>query len=182
VGFTAALFLNGLGSSAASRWELLRQGPPDPQRVLSYRLSLGLLPGSGWFGHGAGTFSAVFPNYDPALNGKLLGFWKFAHEDYLQTVIEYGWLGAAVWAVFLFGSLGRALWRFGGGRLRTADRLEYGVCLLALLGVALHSLIDFPLQIASLQLLVMIYAALAWAAPADEPRDGPEPKTSAAEP
>ena len=90
-------------------------------------------------------------------------------------MIEYGYLGAAVWAVLFFGSIGRGFFRARDGGLRTSDRLEYAVSVLALVGVALHSLVDFPLQIASIQLYVMLFLAFCWTRPANEPRSDAPP-------
>jgi hypothetical protein len=174
--FVTQLLTNGLASRTVYRWHTLGAYIDHDQRLLAYEACARMLPHAGWFGFGAGTFSAVFPIYTAYLNGELIGFWKFAHEDYFQTVAEYGYAGAALWGALLFGSLGRAFFLAGQSSLRTSDRLEYGVSGLALLGVALHSLVDFPLQIASIQAYVMVWMALAWAPPAGEERgDGANP-------
>jgi hypothetical protein len=179
--FVGTMFFDGVASGASARWEGsdFYQGEVNiQQRLLAYDASLRMLPEAGWFGYGAGTFSAVFPEHTAYLGGRLVGFFKFAHEDYLQTVIEYGYLGAALWGTLLFGSIGRAVFRACDATLRTSDRLTYAICVIALAGVSLHSLGDFPLQIASIQLYVMIFFALAWAPPTGEPRGSVEPAAS----
>jgi hypothetical protein len=171
--FFGTIFVDGVASETGSRWKILghQLGDGNYQRFLTYEACLRTAPDAGWFGYGAGTFSAVFPDHSAYLGDRLTGFWKFAHEDYLQTVIEYGYAGAFLWGALLFGSIGRALFRACDRTLRTGDRLDYIICVIALVGVALHSLVDFPLQIASIQLYVMIFFALAWADPVGEPRN-----------
>jgi hypothetical protein len=175
-GFVTLLLNHGVASRTVDRWEILGAYIDHDQRLLAYESAMRMLPQAGWFGFGAGTFSAVFPIYTASLNGELIGFWKFAHEDYVQSVAEYGYAGAVLWGALLFGSMGRAFFLAARVDLRTSDRLEYGVAGLALLGVALHGLVDFPLQIASIQVYVMVWMALVWASPAGEERgDGMAP-------
>lgn len=125
---------------------------------------------AGVWGFGPGTFQAVFPgyqrNYDfgsqlvPGLwvNGR----WFHAHQDYFQTVIEWGWLGAALWAVLLFGGIGIAVAAYFR---RGTDQSQRWLCfctVLALGGVLTHALVDFPFQIASLQLYIAVLLGICW--------------------
>jgi len=111
---------------------------------------------AGLFGWGPGTFRAVFPRFQDAT--PLDGTWSYLHQDYGQTIIEWGWLGATLWGVLLFGSMLHAAMQLckNGTRLLPRYRLLVRLALVALAGVAIHALVDFPLQIASIQL----YAAV----------------------
>ncbi len=117
---------------------------------------------AGVFGFGPGTFRAVFPRFQDAT--ELDGTWAFLHQDYLQTIIEWGWLGAAVWAVLFFGGMGNGvmeLWS-NGRRMLPRYRITVRLAVIALAGVALHALVDFPLQIASVQLYAAVCLGMAW--------------------
>jgi len=125
---------------------------------------LWMVSDSGLWGFGPGNFEITFPHYTYALDNKVAGVWEYAHEDYLQTLIEWGWIGAAVWTIPFFGGMIaglRTYWRERGG-LSSADRTLLFTTLLSLLGVALHASVDFPLQIASLQLYVAVFLGMAW--------------------
>jgi hypothetical protein len=166
--FVGALLFGGIAEQSEGHWSKLPDQLTDNQRLLCYQACWRTLPDSGWWGYGAGTFSAIFPDHEAYLGSRIHGFWKYAHEDYLQTLIEYGYVGACFWGVFFFGSIGRALVLASWSSLRTKERLGYATCVLALGGTALHSGVDFPLQIASLQLYVMMFIAMAWARPVEE--------------
>lgn len=159
------LVYGGLTRDLQTRWHAMflpGEAGDTNGRLIVDRVCLGMIPEAGWFGFGPGTFSKVFPFHTLALGDEIRGFWVYAHNDYLQTVIEYGYWGTVLWAVLLFGSILRAIWRGTRLYLRTNDRIVYRACALALGGIALHALVDFPLQIASLQLYVMIFFAYAW--------------------
>ncbi len=60
-------------------------------------------------GYGPGTFSAVFIVKTTGMNDAPPGYWQFAHDDYLQTFLEWGWLGLALWVALGFTVLSSAL-------------------------------------------------------------------------
>jgi len=146
------------------RWE--KSGFWDKERALNYEMLVAeFIPESGWWGHGPGTFEAVFDRRRQAA-GKTAGVWAQAHSDILQTPVDYGWAGAAAWTVITGGALLVA----AAGARRRGRRPDEGeilsmACAFALAGVSLHALVDFPLQISSLQLYTVIIAGLAWGAP-----------------
>jgi len=135
------------------------------QRLVVYETILTeMLPGTGNFGTGAGTFQITFPFYTQAVSEKIPGIWKYAHQDYLQTLLEWGWLGGGLFAILFFGGLVIGIWRLARYRrmLPFETRSLLFVALLSLGGVMLHSMGDFPLQIASLRLYAVCALGLCW--------------------
>ena len=148
------------------RWNEFRSHLPVDARWLASRAALRAVGDASFFGFGPGTFRVIFPYYTSGLGPGIEGIWRFLHEDYLQTVLEWGWLGSALWGVVFFGGIFVAIRnlrmpeRAPGWRPRYRRFLP--LIVLALLGVALHALVDFPLQIASLQLYVAVYLGICW--------------------
>jgi hypothetical protein len=129
-------------------------------RVLAYEVILQHMLGP--WGFGPGTFQLIFPFFTNMLGNKIEGIWEYAHEDYLQTVVEWGFCGAAAWFIFFGSTVVRAAATFyrsskgWDGEVRTFAF----VCFVALGSVLIHSLVDFPLQIASLQLYTSVLLGL----------------------
>lgn len=147
------------------RWQALAQHLPADARWLAAQAALGAVHDAGWFGFGPDTFRIIFPYYTGYLGNSIAGIWRFLHEDYLQTLLEWGWLGSALWAAFLFGGIAvaiRNLRSLGAAKWSPRYRSFLSLAVLALAGVALHALVDFPLQIASLQLYVATYLGVCW--------------------
>jgi hypothetical protein len=147
------------------RWQALGQHLPADARWLASQAALGAVHDAGWFGFGPSTFRVIFPYYTGYLGNRIQGIWRFLHEDYLQTLLEWGWVGSALWATYLFGGISVALASLRAERAKQWSgrrRLFLQLSLLALAGVALHALVDFPLQIASLQLYVATYLGVCW--------------------
>jgi hypothetical protein len=148
------------------RWENLfgvwHSGATD-SRLQTYEIIVkGPLPDAGWWGFGPGTFEKVFDFYREALGSQLIGRWDKAHSDVLQTPMEWGWAGALAWALLLGGGFFKALKAAQG---RSEEYLLAASAALALAGVMLHALMDFPLQICSLQLFTLVIAGLSWGLP-----------------
>jgi hypothetical protein len=140
---------------ALARWE--HTAISDDPRWQGSQVGWTMAKQAGWFGWGSGSFRAVFPRFQDAT--VLEGTWSYLHQDYLQTIIEWGWLGAALWAVLFCGSMANGVMQLWNDErpMLPRYRLLMRLALVALAGVAIHALVDFPLQIASVEL----YAAVA---------------------
>lgn len=152
-----------------SRWEaaMSRQPVSADGRLQAYGIIVkGALPEAGWWGFGPGTFEKVFDIHRSALESPLPGRWDKAHSDALQTPMEWGWAGALAWLVLLGGGLAKSVLTMRG---RSDSALLASGCAFALAGVMLHALVDFPLQISSLQLLAIVIAGLSWGFNRDAP-------------
>lgn len=160
------------------KWEQLPQVlTGDSGRMQVWPIAASMARSAGPLGHGPGAFKMMLPRSPMLTNAfysrwiihypapwTAVSMWSQAHEDYLQTLVEFGWLGGAAAGVLLFGGILRAWQTARRNHARLSTFVAVG-SLAALLAVALHSTFDFPLQVASLQLYVAIYLALAWAMP-----------------
>jgi O-antigen ligase len=89
----------------------------------------------------------VYPRFQPA---SLPGFANHAHMDYIEMLFEGGIFFVLLAAAFLWLAGGRALRLLAAAlRERTLDReaMAAALCGLGLLGLLLHSLVDFNLRI-----------------------------------
>jgi O-antigen ligase len=85
-----------------------------------------------------------------------------AHNDYLQALVEWGWLGTACWGIILGGALLQALSMIWDQAIPLENKaLGFGGSI-ALTGVLLHACVDFPLQITSIQLSIALLCGILW--------------------
>jgi hypothetical protein len=136
-------------------------------RLLAIDAESTMLHDAGWHGFGPGTFRVEFPYYTGFLGDHIQGYWFYAHEDYLQTWIEWGWQGCVMWGIVVLGGLARAWWLFKDRTnfLTSEDRILWlGGCL-SLTGLLLHALVDFPLQVLSLDLYALTLVGVFWSRP-----------------
>jgi len=177
-----ALFAVGQAShleQPIKRWENLSENLSTDARWLSAAVAVKALPQVGLFGFGPGTFRVVFPWFNALSGAPVPGGWRFLHDDYLQTALEWGWVGSALWGLIFFGGLAVAVRRLKSSDARNwipRRRLLLSLVAIALGGVALHSLVDFPLQIASVQLYAATYLGLCWGSAGWKP-DGRDQKS-----
>ena len=78
-----------------------------------------------------------------------------------------GVLGFLLWAVLIGGGIVRAIvdLRSDPRSVTREQGMWIALCALSLIGVLIHSLVDFPLQIASLQLIAAVLLGQLWARP-----------------
>ena len=161
------------------KWERLPEVlTGDSGRMQVWPIASTMARASGAFGRGPGAFKMLLPR-SPLLSnafyrrwiihrpvpGAAVSMWSQAHEDYLQTLVEFGWLGGLAAGTVLIGGIvcaWRAVRRDRALPPTPPTFASVGV-LTALLAVALHSTFDFPQQVGSLQLYVAVYLGIAWA-------------------
>ncbi len=147
------------------RWSGLISKNQFAGRLQAYELCLKMLPDSGWFGFGPGTFRLIFPFYREGADDALGPFfWYHAHQDYLQTLIEWGYLGMAAWLTIFVGGGIRGTRAVLGARRHEIAESSVSCSLLAVFIVLLHGGVDFPFQIPAIQLQVAVYLAMLWTA------------------
>jgi len=110
-----------------------------------------------FIGNGPGSWvrEATLYSNDPIVN-TFYQHRQFAHHDLLQTAAEWGGLAAIAWLVLWIGGVYRA------ARRSLTEGLDDVGLVLALLGIALQSLVHFPLQIPALQIWTALALGLAW--------------------
>lgn len=110
-------------------------------------------------GVGLGAFPAVYPSYgsSSSRHERL----EQAHNDYLQLLTDAGIVGGAIGLLFLalLFRCWRQQWR-SGPSMRSVDRATTIGGTVAVLGILVHSLMDFNLQIASNALLFLFVIAM----------------------
>jgi O-antigen ligase len=150
------------------RWhQLFRQFGWDYPRLLTAQTCLAIIPKSGIFGFGPGTFVEIFPHFTNHLGSQIKGIWIHAHNDYLEMLIEWGWIGAFAWGAIVFGGVIRAARQLLQRRVEssTQDKIFLFCMLLALTGVLVHAAIDLPLETPSLQFYITIMVGACWNSP-----------------
>ncbi len=110
------------------------------------------------FGSGLGTFVQLSPKYRTT---PYQGFLRYAHNDYLQLLIETGVVGLIFLGFFFFRYI-RNVFRMW---FRRRDHYVRGLVLggmAAIFGILIHSLVDFNLHIPANALLFFIIMALTY--------------------
>ncbi len=148
------------------RWDRFQSTWTHDARWLVDQVAIHALPEAGATGFGPGTFSVIFPSFLREAEQRAQGSWLFLHNDYLQTLLEWGWIGGALWAGIFFGGMIAALRSLTNKGSVSCwyprQRLLLPLVLVALAGVAIHAAVDFPLQISSIQLYVATYLGICW--------------------
>lgn len=136
-------------------------------RGASYAFAWSMFVTQPALGFGLGGWTAAVSQYalDPTL-GTFFHYLQFTHEDFLQTLVEWGAVGTLFWAVFLFGGLRSGIRRVRVDAKRPIGRAEVRPqiigALAALFAVLAQALVDFPLQIPANALYACILLAICW--------------------
>lgn len=109
-----------------------------------------------WLGVGLGAYQYAYTRYDRSSGSQRV---EQAHNDYLQITADAGLIGGAIALSFLI-----ILFQQGSAAAQIRDRRRRSIILGALAGcfaIAIHSFVEFNLQITSNAQLFLALAALA---------------------
>lgn len=118
--------------------------------------ALPLIGHYGVLGTGGGTFYTVYPQVQ---NETIQHFYDHAHNEYLQFTIEFGVVGALLLALFIVLCMKNALSAMRNRR-HPLPRGAAFASVMAIIGMALHSSVDFPLQAPANTAIFVVLLAL----------------------
>lgn len=115
-----------------------------------------------WFGDGARSFYDGCYKHRPAEMPGWTADALFAHNEYLQTLVDYGWLGLVLVAWVAVAHLGNGLrflhwfaeWKFPMGGLMTSNSLALAVgSVAALVASMVHAVFEFHWHVAVIAII-----------------------------
>ena len=108
-------------------------------------------------GSGIGTFDPVYRSVEP-LEELDASFFNQAHNEYLETWLEAGWLGAGLIILFLVW-FGRRMWSAWRAPPSTERDLQRAASI-GIGAVLVHSIVDYPLRTATMAVLFALCCGL----------------------
>jgi O-antigen ligase len=111
-------------------------------------------------GSGGGSFYVTFPTYS---NQSIIGYFDFAHNDYLQIMTETGVIGLTLCALIAAMAATQAILALRRRNDPLMRGTAFGIAL-AICWVAIHSTVDFNMQIPANAYTMTLMLALAWVA------------------
>ncbi len=154
----ALILFTGLGAAYYQGWEKLEPRLTEifsdnmSNRIQIYEVIGEMIKDYSIFGSGPGSFEAIIQF---ELDDKFQIWQSWAHNDYLEFYLTFGKLGGLIILLFLASLIIHLLISVKYRAIR-AIRL-FGI--LSLLGMAIHAILDFPLQVQSILLLATIISA-----------------------
>lgn len=137
-------------------------------RIQANEVMTKMISDDGWgaMGTGPGSFYPLFPYYTNEIDSMIMGVWNYAHNDYLQTLVEWGWLGTGCLAACIGGGfllIARELFYHRDNHSKTRFIFLRGY-MVAMTTFLIHATIEFPFQIESLAVVFSVILGVAWAA------------------
>ncbi|MBU2895071.1 O-antigen ligase family protein [Colwellia sp. D2M02] len=109
-------------------------------------------------GTGAGTFYTIFPMVK---GDDIKLFYDHAHNDYLQFTIEYGFPITMLLAAIVLMSLKQTVYTMRKRQNSLMKGTAFG-CMMAIIGMLIHSSVDFNLQSPANASYFVLILTLAW--------------------
>jgi len=118
--------------------------------------TLPLISENAFFGAGGGTFYTLFPQTQPE---SIQHFYDHAHNEYIQFLLEFGVLGSLAIAIVTFMCLTCSINAMKTRRHPIARGTAFAA-LMAIIGMLIHSTVDFPLQAPANTFIFTIFLAI----------------------
>lgn len=118
--------------------------------------TLPLISENALFGTGGGTFYTLFPQNQPE---SIQHFYDHAHNEYIQFLLEFGLLGSLAIAIVTLICLSYSINAMKTRRHPTARGTAFAATM-AIIGMLLHSTVDFPLQAPANTFIFTIFLAI----------------------
>jgi putative inorganic carbon (hco3(-)) transporter len=131
--------------------------PLKEERTFVFQKNVDILHDFWLTGSGTGSYYSIFPNYR---DNQSFNFYDFAHNDFLQTGIEYGLIGSLFFGLIALLSFIKAIQ--AQKQRHTAILKGMGfAAMMGIMSITIHSSTDFNLQIPANALLFTLLCAMA---------------------
>lgn len=130
-------------------------------RTEAARASLPIVADYPLFGTGGGSYYNVFLNYRTPDYG--YAYVDHTHNDYVEIATDYGLLGLGLMGSLVALTLVTVLRVLAKRRSSVPWGMAFGVAM-AIVGLLIHSTVDFNLQIPANALTIVVVLAMGWAA------------------
>ncbi len=147
-----------LGPASERAWQAMQSTGGDPLAARLNRDLLTMIPDYWLVGSGAGSFSKLFLLY--RRNPDRYGEYAYAHNDYLQTLIEWGVLGSLGFLALILAWCRKFFKGWYSRRNKTVLLVSAGAAA-AVIASLIHAWADFGLRIPAVHLQFAFMAALA---------------------
>lgn len=126
-------------------------------RVAAARMSLPILYDFPVTGSGGGSFYSAFMTYREPDYG--YAFVHHTHNDYIEIATDYGAVGFCLLALLVLLTAKQTTWVMANRRSKVPWGIAFGVTM-AIVALAIHSTVDFNLQIPSIALTISVILAM----------------------
>lgn len=130
-------------------------------RTQAARASLPIVVDYPLFGTGGGSYYNIFLSYRPARYG--YAYLDHTHNDFVEVATDYGLLGLGLMGSLVALTLVTVLRVLAKRRSSVPWGIAFGVAM-AIVGLLIHSTVDFNLQIPANALTIVVVLAMGWAA------------------
>lgn len=111
------------------------------------------------FGTGGGSFYSAYIRY----RSLLPGYFDHAHHDYLELASDFGLVGLGLLGALVLATFWVSARALATRRSSLPRGIAFGV-MMAMVAIAIHSSVDFNLQIPANALLTVVVLAMGWLA------------------
>ncbi|MDD3180265.1 MAG: O-antigen ligase family protein [Opitutaceae bacterium] len=152
----ASIALYAAVPSVRGRIEPLLHGKWEASRLILWRAGWEVFCEYPWLGSGAASYNVVFEEHRPA---RFIDEPQWAHNDYLNTLSDYGLVGFALFLTAGAGLFWTAWRKMQEDPARLARSWRLGA-LLGIVAFSFHLFVDFHLKIPALALMVAVVFGL----------------------
>lgn len=112
-----------------------------------------------WLGTGGGSFYSAYIRY----RSLLPGYFDHAHHDYLELAADFGLVGLGLLGALVLSTFWVSARTLATRRSALPRGIAFGV-MMAIVAIAIHSTVDFNLQIPANAMLTVVVLGMGWVA------------------
>ena len=130
--------------------------------IMKVMSKMARLDEGGFVGFGPGSFPSLVPYFLADKDYFIPGRWIHGHCDPLQLIVEWGYLGAALWLVFGVGAIVQGGLSLRNEAVSSLSRPLVRGMMIAIASLVIHSSFDFPFGLFSIKFAAVVVLGMLW--------------------